>query len=146
MHYLFSIGLWFFMFAPPDQKLPDAFYKIPESVREGATVIVSGTFSKGRTPCLFRPDGTRVWFMDAFFQIKQVYRGKVTSKIIRINGAMLPKTEQVSTPLEQGQDYLVLLRPGKQKMEKLKTAEGIDFWEALRDEEIIALVKLPKKR
>jgi len=130
------------IFAPQNQNLPDEFYQIPEPIRGQATVIISGTYSRGRTPYIWRPDGTIVFALDQWFAIKRVYRGKVGSKLIRMNPAGLPTSSYVSQSLKLDHAYLVLLRPGSEKMKAIKTREGLSFWDALRDEEILAIVEL----
>jgi len=55
---------------------------------------------------------------------------------------MLPKTKDVSAKLEVGREYLVLLRPSSKSLEVLKAGEYVPVWDALRDEEIIAIVGL----
>jgi hypothetical protein len=142
MGHLFSKAIFLAMLISHNQKLPDTFYKIPEPLRETATIIVSGTYAQGRTPCMLRPDGTRVWALDSWFTIKRVYRGEVRSKSIHINTAMLPKTEYINQKFKPAQEYLVLLRPVEETLKKLKTAEGVSFWEALQNEEIIAIMEL----
>ena len=140
MNYLFSLAL-LAMLVPPNQKLPDEFYRLPESIREKATLIVSGTYGQGRTPCMFMPDGSRRWGIDSWFSIKRVYRGEVSGRLVRINSMMLPRTGHVSEDLEQGHKYLVLLRPAEETMKRIKTGEA-NYWDALHDEEIIAIVEL----
>ena len=130
------------MLTPQNQKLPDEFYKIPEPIREQATIIVSGVYGQGRTPCMFRPDGTRVWALDTWIEVRRVYRGEVASKFIRINPSMLPDSEYVNRQLKRGQRYLALLRPDEEKTRAIKTKDGISFWNSLRNEEIIAIVEL----
>ncbi len=76
------------------------------------------------------------------FRITKVYRGQVGGKSIYINSSMLPKTKYVSARLEAGREYLVLLRPTSKSLEVLKTGEQIPVRGALRDEEIIAIVRL----
>lgn len=142
MNYLLSMAMLLLTLAPQQQNLPDEFYRIPEQLRERATIIVSGKYAEGRTPCIFMPDGSREWLIDSWFHIKRVYRGEVGSKSVRINRAMLPKSGYVSEKLEREHDYLVLLRPRSKLMKAIKTGEGISFWEALHDEEIIAIVEL----
>jgi hypothetical protein len=141
MNHLFSIAILLGMLTPQNQRLPDTFYKIPEPLRETATLIISGTYGQGRTPCMVRPDGTRVWGLDSWFTIRRVYKGEVGSKSIRINTAMLPKSEYISAKLKPAQQYLLLLRPREETLKKLKTAEGLSFWESLREAEIIAIVE-----
>ena len=141
MNYLFSLVALLTMLVPQNKTLPDEFYQLPESIRENATLIVSGTYGQGRTPCMFMPDGTRRWGIDSWFSIKRVYRGQVSGRLIRINSMMLPKTGYVSGGLERDHKYLVLLRPGKEKMQRIKTGEAT-YWDALHDEEIIAIVEL----
>ena len=142
MNYFLSMTMLLLTLAPQHQKLPGEFYRIPEQLRESATLIISGKFAEGRTPCIFMADGSRVWFLDSWFNIKSVYRGQVGKKSIRINTAMLPKSVYVNQRLERDHNYLVLLRPNSESMERIKTAEGIGFRHALHDEEIIAIVEL----
>jgi hypothetical protein len=145
-HYNVSI-LWMaliLVLPTDDPKLPGTFYRIPEQIREKATVVVAATFEKGRTPCMWRPDGTRVWAVDASFEIRTVYRGKIGSRFIRVNAAMLPKSEYVAKRLEVKREYLVLLQPGADKLKAINTKEGISFWDSLRNEEILAIIEIER--
>jgi hypothetical protein len=142
MNQLFTMAVLLLTLAPQSQDFPDAFYQIPEQVREKATVVISGTFGEGRSPCIFLPDGTRVWARESWFNLKKVQRGKVGGKTIAINTAMLPETEYVSRKLERGRDYLVLLRPDSESMKMIREGQYLSFREALCSEEIIAIVEL----
>ena len=144
MSHLYSMAILLLMFLPPSQnnQLPAKFYRIPEPIRDRATIIVSGRYGQGRTPCVFMPDGSRRWFLDSWFDIKKVYRGEVGSKFIRVNTAMLPKSEYVKEGLEREGEYLVLLRPNSEKMKQIRTRGGVSFLEAVKEEEIIAIVEL----
>ena len=88
------------------------------------------------------PDGTQVWAQTSWFQITKVYRGQVGGRFIQINSSMLPKTQYVSAKLEVGREYLVLLRPSSKSLKVLKSGDYIPVRDALRDEEIIAIVGL----
>src|SRR5256885_1315186 len=133
MNHLLSMAIVLMTLAPQNQNLPKEFYRIPEQLRSSATVIVTGTFGQGRTPCMLRPDGMRVWFIDSWFNVKKVYRGKVENKFVRVNTAMLPISRYVSKDLEREHNYLVLLRPEKESLKAMNTKEGIMFWDSLRD-------------
>lgn len=88
------------------------------------------------------PDGSREWFVDSWFDVKRVYRGEVVSELIRINTAMLPNVGYVKQNLQRGRKYLVLLRPSEESLETIKSGEVISFWDALCDDEIVAIVEL----
>ena len=141
MHQLFPMAVLLTMLSPQKPNLPSEFYQLPESVREQATVIVSGTYGQGRTPCILRPDRTRVWGLDSWINVKRIYRGRVGSKSINISRHGVPISEYVSKTLEQGHEYLVLLRPGEEKLKKIKSRDGTSFFDALHDEEIVAIVE-----
>lgn len=142
MNYLISIAMLFSLLAPQNQKLPDEFYQLPEDVRAQATVVLTGTYAQGRSPCILRPDGTRMWLLEAWFNVTKVYQGKAGGKSIYINKAMLPKSEYVEAKLEAGRNYLVLLRPGEESLKVIRKGEYAPVWDALRDEEIVAVVEL----
>ena len=140
MNCLFSIVL-LLTFVPQNQNLPNAFHQLPQQVREKATVIITGTYGQGRSPCIFLGDGTRVWALESWFNVKKVYRGEV-GKTIHINTGLSPKIKDVRVKLEVGRDYLVLLRPNEESMKVIKAGEYVPAWDALSGEEIIAIVKL----
>ena len=142
MNYHFPIVLLLLSLVPQHETLPREFYQLPEHVRAKATVIVAGTYGQGRSPCIFRPDGSRVWALESWFRVTKVYRGKVGGKSIYINSAMLPKAEEVSEKLEVGRGYLILLRPGEESTEVIRAGEHVAVWNALHGEEIIAIVEL----
>ena len=141
MKYLLSAAMLLMTLAPRDQKLPVEFQRIPEQLRQRATIIVAGTYGEGRTPCLWMPDGSREWLIDPWFEVRRVYRGEVGSNLIRINTAMLPANGYFRGELKRGRTYLVLLRPDEDNMKSVK-GEGLSFWDALSEEEIIAIVEL----
>src|SRR5213075_1455444 len=140
MNQLLSIVL-LLMLVPQNQNLPDAF-QLPEQLREKATVIFTGTYDEGRSPCIYLGDGRRVWALESWFNVKTVYRGKVGGKSIHINSRVSPQINDVSVKLEVGRDYLVLLRPNEKSMKVIKAGEYVPVWDALKDEEIIAIVDL----
>jgi len=92
---------------------------------------------------MLRPDGTRVWGLDSWFKVETVYRGKLGSKTIRINRQLLPTSTYVVSELRTDRKYLVLLRPSDEKASKIKTKNGLTFWDALRDEEIVSILEAP---
>lgn len=138
MLYLLFILL---LLAPQNQQLPDAFYKLPEEVREQATIIVTGSYVQGRGPCIFMADGSRRWALESWFNVAKVYRGKIEGKSIHIS-SRLTKTEHVSVKLEVGKQYLVLLRPGDESVEAGKGRRSVPSLDVLGDEEIIAILEL----
>ena len=141
MNHLFSIVL-LLLLAPQNQNLPDAFNQLPEQVREKATVVFTGTYGEGRSPCIYIGNGTRVWALESWFNVKRVYRGKAVGKSIYLNTRVAPKINNVSVKLEAGRDYLVLLRPNQKSMKVIKAGEYVPVWDALQVEEIIAIVEL----
>ena len=142
MNHLFSVALALLMLAPQNQDLPDAFHKLPEQVKAEATLIITGTYSQGRSPCICMPDGSRRWLRESWFRIKKVYRGRVRGKFIYIKGGVIRKTEDTGAELEVGREYLVLLRPSEESTKAIKAGEYVPAWEALDDEEVIAIVEL----
>ena len=142
MNHLFSMALALLIFAPQDQDLPDEFHKLPEQVRAQATLVVTGTYARGRGPCIFMPDGSRRWPLESWFRIKKVHRGQVRGESVYVNSGVSPKAEDANVKLEVGREYLVLLRPSGESMRAIKAGEYVPAWDALRDEEIVAIVEL----
>jgi hypothetical protein len=141
MNHLLPVVLLLIL-VPQNQKLPHAFQKLPEDVRNKATVIFTGTYGEGRSPCIFRGDGTRIWALEPYFNVKRVYRGEVGGKTILINSRVSPKLNDVSVKLELGREYLVMLRPNEESMKVIKAGEYAPVWDAPSGEEIVAIVKL----
>jgi hypothetical protein len=139
-HLLFLVLL--LMLAPQNQKLPEAYHQLPEQVREEATVIFTGTYGVGRSPCIYVGGGRRVWALESWFNVRRVYRGKVGGKTIYLNIGISPKINDVSVKLEVGRDYLVLLRPNDKSMKVITAGEYVPVWKALDSEELIAIVEL----
>ena len=141
MNHLFSLVL-LLLLVPQNQKLPDAFHQLPEQIREKATVVFTGTYGEGRSPCIYRPDGTRIWALEPWFNVKRVYRGDVGGKTVQINSRVSPKVNDVSVKLQVGRDYLVLLRPNDESMKVIKAGEYVPVWNAPYGDEILAIVEL----
>ena len=142
MNNLPTLTLLLLMLAPQEQNLPDAFHKLPEEVRAKATLVVTGTYGRGRGPCIFMADGIRRWPLEAWFRITKVYRGKVGGKSVYIKSMLSPEVGDVRAELKDGREYLVLLRPSKESMKAIKAGEYVPAWDALDDEEIVAIVEL----
>jgi hypothetical protein len=142
MKHLFSMLLALSILAPQDQDLPPEFHKLPEPLRARATLIITGTYAQGRSPCIFMPDGSRVWALESWFRIRKVYRGQVGGKSVSIKRRVSAKTEDAGVKLEVGREYLVLLRPSEESMKAIRAGEYVPAWEALHDEEILAVVEL----
>jgi hypothetical protein len=142
MTQLLGIAMLLTLPAPQQQNLPDAFYELPEQVRERATLIVTGTYGEGRSPCIFMPDGTRVWYLISSIRITKVYRGEVGGKFIYLNKSSLQETKADTVQLTQDHKYLALLRPSAESMKAIRAGEYVPVWDALGDEEIIAIVEL----
>ena len=124
----------------PDQNLPDGFYELPEEIRGQATLIVTGTYSEGRSPCIVRPGGIRAWTVESVMKITKVHRGEVGGKFIYLSWSTLLKRQ--AGKLTPGQKYLVLLRPNEESMKAIREGKYVPAWNALYDEEIIAIVEL----
>jgi hypothetical protein len=139
MVHLLGLAMLLTLLPPQQQQLPDAFYELPEQVREQATLIVTGTYGEGRSPCIFLSDGTRAWFMESTIKIKKIYRGEIKGKLIYLNWSRLRET---GVKLTREHTYLVLLRPDARSMKAIRESEYVPFWESLHDEEIIAIVEL----
>src|SRR5438552_17323333 len=107
MNHLFAMVL-LLVLVPQNHKLPDASHQLPEQIREKTTVIFTGTYREGRSPCIFMPDGNRVWAQESWFIVKTVYRGEVGGKSIYLNSRVSPKIDDTSVYLELGRNSLVL--------------------------------------
>jgi len=142
MTHLLGIAMLLTLLAPQQQNLPDAFYELPAQVRERATLIVMGTYGEGRSPCIFRPDGTRCWYLVSSIQITKVYRGEAGGKFIYLNKSSFLKTNADSVQLMRDHKYLLLLRPGTESMKAIRQGEYVPVWDALDGEEILAIVEL----
>jgi hypothetical protein len=141
MSHLFSLVL-LLLLVPQNHKLPDTVNQLPEHVRDSATVIFTGTYGEGRSPCMFMSDGSRRWALESWFNVKKVYRGEVGGKTVYVNSRVSPKLNDVSAKLEAGHDYLVLLQPNEESMKVIKAGEYVPAWDALQSDEILAIVEL----
>ena len=142
MNQLLSLALLLVVPVSQNQKLPDAYYQLPQQIREQATIVATGKYGWGRTPYVWMRDGTQVFARTSWFQITKVYRGQVGGRSIYINSSMLPNTKYVSAKLAVGQNYLVLLRPTTKSLKVLKKRETFPIRDDLHDEEILAIVEL----
>lgn len=142
MTHLLGIAMLLTLLAPQQQNLPDAFYELPAQVRERATLIITGTYGEGRSPCIFMPDGTRRWYLVSSFQITNVYRGEAGGKFIYLNKSSFLETKADSVQLTRDHRYLLLLRPSEESMKSIRAGEYVPVWDALEGKEIIAIVEL----
>ena len=142
MNQLLSLALLLLVPVSQNQKLPDAYYQLPQQIREQATIVATGKYGWGRTPYVWMRDGTQVFARTSGFQITKVYRGQIASRAIYINSSMLPNSKYVSAKLAVGREYLVLLRPTTKSLKVLKTGETLPIRDDLHDEEILAILEL----
>jgi hypothetical protein len=142
MNHMLALALLLLVPVPQKQDLPAAFYQLPAEVREKAIIVATGTYSTGRGPCIFMPDGSRSWPLESWFQITKIYQGHVGGKFIYINPSMFPKDKYVSQKLELEREYLILLRPNDESQKVLKKGEHVSVWDAMNGEEIVAIVPL----
>ena len=142
MNYLPSLAMLLLMLVSQNQELPDAFHQLPVEVREKATIVVTGTYGQGRSPCIMTADGLRVWALESWFRVTKVYRGKVGGKSIYINSSRVPQNDYISPELKVGRKYLVLLQPSNESQKSLERGEHFPAWDAIGDGEIIAIVPL----
>lgn len=67
-----------------------------------APVVVKATYSVGRGPCQWLPDGSRRWPLRHHFTVDSVVRGRLAERSLPIEDA---------SGLKTGEAYLVFLRP-----------------------------------
>jgi hypothetical protein len=123
-------------------KLPNEYNQLPEQLRKQATIVLSGKYWEGRSPCIWLGDGRRVWAMESGFAVDRVYQGHVGGKSIQIKRAALRKSDYFGQSLVAQRRYLVLLRPDRESNELIKSGKIMSFSDALHDDEIIAIVQL----
>ena len=75
-------------------------------------------------------------------RVQKIYRGKAGGKYIYLSWSALLNTKALRPTLEVGQKYLVLLRPNETSMKAILAGAYVPAWDALDDEEILAIVKL----
>jgi len=96
-----------------------------------APVIVKGTYTTGRGPCEWLPDGSRRWPLLRGFTIDTVYRGTVRARYVGL---------QQPAGLSEGTTYLVLLRPAPPALEHLADPDaGPGLRGALGVDEVVAV-------
>ncbi len=117
---------------------------LPSEVRNQATVVVSGKLLHGRSPCIPTDSkGSHRWYRETSIEVENVLRGDVAVRYVQINEAMLPHGRYVTKKLEDGQAYLLLLRPKPGSQKILSDREGMfAYFNAMCDDEIVAIVPL----
>jgi len=123
----------------------DPLGRIPEELWERATLIVSGRYEEGRSPCIWVGEDRRVWLLTQGFSITDRFRGEIRGDYV---GIELPEPSQ--TPylcadcLVPGREYLLLLRPSPASMRFLDTEyEAYHYYNTLGAEELLAIVEVP---
>ena len=77
--------------------------------------------------------------MEAYVRVTKVYRGEAAGKTIALDWDYLRESGK---KLTRGHRYLVLLRPNAKSMKAIRAGEYVPFWDALDEEEILAVVEL----
>ena len=102
---------------------------VPESVRERATLIFTGTYVAKRGPAMRRGD-MEIFPLLGNFKVKTTYLGQV------------PESVQIAPAghdLQAGRRYLVLLRPEPDSWNRIENSQRTE----LTDDEIVAILYLP---
>jgi hypothetical protein len=122
--------------------LPEGFARVPAEVRVRATVVVMGTFTSGRGPCEFLPDGSRRWPLLRGFETGAVYRGTVRADYIGVVDPVATGPAGEAIPLVEGASYLLLLRPSERSSRMLDEPTGSrNPRDALPAEDVVAIVE-----
>jgi hypothetical protein len=103
--------------------LPEAFWRLPAEVRTKATVVVSGTYTAGRGPCEWLPNGSHRWPLLEGFTLTTVYRGQASAGYIGIENPGRLGTWGDKLTLVKGREYLLLLRPSQESRKMLRKSE-----------------------
>ena len=77
--------------------------------------------------------------MESSIRVGKVYRGEAGGKYIYLGWSDLL---DMGLKLKRDHTYLVLLRPNEKSMRAIRAGEHVPFWDALDDEEIVAIVEL----
>jgi hypothetical protein len=121
--------------------LPERFAQIPTEARTKATVVVAGTFTRGRGPCEFLPDGSRRWRLLRGFVPTTVYRGTVRTEYIGVAEPVATSAAGQAVDLVEGGEYLLLLTPSGDSTNRLEDPAGrCEGRDALRAEEVLAIL------
>ncbi len=128
-----------------NSQMPAEISKAPRNLIKQANIIFSGTYTEGRSPCIFRPDGSRTWFLLEGFKIENIYKGKMTRNYIGIESEISAK-KHIPKYLIEGHSYLVLLKIDLSTQKKLeRNKDEYHYENVLGKEEIIAIVELKSK-
>ena len=122
----FVLPLLFALQQPPGARELDS---LPESVRERATLIFAGSYITTRGIAVRRGD-MEVWPLLGSFNVRTNYLG-ATPRTVGITPA--------GHDLQNGRNYLVLLRPKADSWKAIENSQRID----LTDEELVDIVYIP---
>ncbi len=131
--------------AAPGRGRSPSLDRLPKELWERAAVILTGTYTEGRTPCIWVNEDERRWYLTRGFTITGTHRGKIRSPYVEVD---------LSTPAERpyvceqcmvpGRHYLLLLRPSPHSMQFLDTdREALRWPNRLGSEEVLAIVEVP---
>ncbi len=141
----FIFFMFIFQSLVASDKLPPEFSSLPKNLVKSANVIFSGIYTEGRSPCVFRPDGTRAWFLLKGFKVENIYKGKIKRNYIGIESEIFAK-KHIPKYLVEGHSYLVLLKIDLSTQKKLeRNKDEYHYENVLGKEEIIAIVELKSK-
>jgi hypothetical protein len=120
---------------------PSTVQRLPADLLETATVVVSGTYARGRGPCERLPDGSRRWRLLEGFTIARVHRGDVRAEYVGLE-TTAPIHGRKTRPLVAGREYLVVLRPSERSLERLARREpAVGPHDVLSPDEVLAIVE-----
>jgi hypothetical protein len=124
----------------------DVLERIPGELWERASLIVTGRYGEGRSPCIWVGEDLRVWVRMTGFSVTGRYLGELRSDYVGVNLTAPPDTPYVCAEcLVPEREYLLLLRPSPDSMKFLGTpAEAYLWYNEIEGEEILAIVEIPE--
>ena len=129
---------------------PSEYQTIPEKIRNGATVVFTGIYFTANGPRQKLPDGTVRWRMIAGFRLLDDFSGNIANEVVEIEPFGKPmkvKNEWVKTRLQEGESYLVLLKPQPESMAVIGDKEKkFSHLNLVTRQEVLAVVKITAKK
>lgn len=124
-------------------QFPIEYQSIPQETRSQATVIFVGIYFTATGTHQQLPDGTIRWRVTSGFRVLTDYSGNIANERIEISSFLKKENPWIATELEEGEMYLVLLKPQAESMETVKDKDkSFSHLNLVPEADILAIVQI----
>ncbi len=145
MRFWAGLILCYFLSHVSMAQFPSEYQSIPAEIRNQATVTFVGTYFITTSSHQQLPDGSMRWRIISGFRVMADYSGIIKSERIEITPRFKVANPWIEEELEEGELYLVLLKPQPESLKIIKDKnKSFSHLNLVTESDILAIRKITK--